>query len=691
VKGGGMSAESAAIALESSVASSSSLSSSLAQIVGSENDALVPKPSEICRIFQAGQQTWTCFIDKAHLPPRRQWPVGFVNPYIALKDIPALPPVLPKAGQLKGRPVWRVPMPEIPVKANNEEDWNPELLYGRQVTLSLAISNPIICGISHHSTAKACGLEETGSLAILTLCWSYILSSWFLERQGRRIQYSNNRIWPVSLLREGGKSCEERAILYLNNASPALVRWLCAVLAPGRLGWRASGNGLPPWASCLSKDVQLVMVAEEQGPGVETAPSSSQAAELLIELYQLYGLRTRQAKQIFESISPYTAGFLAALALPFYRMQELQPQFPHPHLRAATTQTINHLDRQNINQYIEDLPYFTTLSLHPLAIGSILWSVFWQPDIECNLVSPWLASILHVLGPTLRDRDIEILVKTFIFRRPRVAIWWLAIFLLGDCRILDWIPRYLERLEEQFGMGSMSPPDIAISAWTGSMQSYLDEEIITTYNGGEEDLVPRADILRCRLNLKLQDCASIHLAWRPFGDVPKKEIEPDLWPWLEDKCVREYQHFVWYYDSKKILSVGFRKETAREVQGIPDDLILRESQKQCGGECRGEIRIAPSKKSTLQMIHFSVGDMSGDRDWAILTPTSLREHSWLKEWEGLSSQPLDVTDSDPCPKKGSSKHLKEWLDKLNRGKNQYGLPVGIRVIRRSGSRLQDFL
>jgi hypothetical protein len=37
--------------------------------------------------------------------------------------------------------------------------------------------------------------------------------------------------------------------------------------------------------------------------------------------------------------------------------------------------------------------------------------MLWQPDVECDLVRPWLASVLDTLEPTIEEKQVEVLVK----------------------------------------------------------------------------------------------------------------------------------------------------------------------------------------------------------------------------------------------------------------------------------------
>jgi hypothetical protein len=255
--------------------------------------------------------------------------------------------------------------------------------------------------------------------------------------------------------------------------------------------------------------------------------------------------------------------------LPFYRFMGLNPQFPLPRLTSSDGGESNDPGRTNIHGYTRDLRYFMTLSLHPLSLGSTLWSITWQPDVDCNLVSPWLASILDILQPIIKAKNLETLLKIFALRRPRVALRWLALFLLGNLSILDWIPRYAQTCTEKYGYGLLSPPDPMVSAWTATRQSFLDQGTTACYLK-QSDQIPTEDLLRRRFDLNLQSSSSILLSWRPFGCVAKKSVEPDLWPYLETQRAREYQSFLWYsirgrFDTS---DSGFRQNTGRSIEAV---------------------------------------------------------------------------------------------------------------------------
>lgn len=503
-----------------------------------------------------------------------------------------------------------------------------------------------------------------GSLGVLTMCWSYIISVQFLEMQGRGVQYTTHRLEPQP-------SCHERSAIILDTASPTLTRWLCAILCP-EPGWRASGKGFPPWAAHIRNSPRLSISAQRSDTHISKPPTSIEARSLLVELCSIFGLGTVEdhSDAGWSSLPPYKAAFIASLMLPFYEFMGARPQFAHPHLTAVEGAMLHDNDKEIIRQYVDDLPYFMTLSLHPPSLGAVLWSIFWQPDVECNLVSPWLAGVLDALGPNITESKLEILLKAFAARRPRVAFWWLALFLLGDLSILDWIRRYVRTMRETYGSGSLSLPDPMVTAWTGTMQSFLDFEKTACFKE-LSDSIPRADLLRCRYDCKLQDAVYQPVSWRPHGHLAKRDVEPELWPRLETDYVRLYDSFTWYREKVPCQARGFRADTGRNVENVPDALKLRISGEKCLLDCRHQMMLAASKRSTLAMLSLLVADARGSRYWANTAMShDFRKHPWTQEWEGVDSMDVpekEARDDDDPTAEAPSWFLDEWLNGEHEG------------------------
>ena len=618
------------------------------KLLGVDDDILIPSAAEINRVYCEGQATWAHFVALAGSLPQLTFPPGVSDPSITLKDVPALPNSIPKSGILYGRPLWHIPDPEYEI--GQDQDFDLRYMLGIQKHYAVSYPKPIECRLFSQSNAPNPGHDthSDGShsdllsgLPLLTLCWSYIISVRFLELQGRKVRYTRDSLQPKSSKTLHQRRWRQRQEVVLDlgpSASHDLVRWLCAILAP-KPGWVSDGKSFAPWAAFCSGEPRFVICTDKPvtfSPDT-SPPNSGRASELLIELCSLYGFESEMESRR-TGLTPATAGFLAALALPFYRYVKLQPQFPVPVIRRQKIGDATSF--KAIRQHVTDLQYYMTLSMHPRTLGSIIWSVFWQPDIECNLVSPWLSSILHAIKPIIESRDLVKLAKVFALRRPRVALWWLGISFLGDTTILDWITRYLETLEERWGFGSMGPPDQVGAVWTGSPQSFLDDRSHHSYPH-PTDPVPRADLLRHRHNFLLQDSAARLLAWRPFGFVEKKSIELDLWPWLEQGHVRDYVHWVWCTKSTSGYAhdeqLGFRKDTGRFIENVPDRLgFITAANASTGPTGHGlDLALAPSQESTLQMIFHCTRDITGDMDNNLVVVGGAKSHPWLKHWRGL--------------------------------------------------------
>ena len=585
-------------------------------LVGRDNDPIIPSTAQIKSIWNQGIATWTSFVQAAEPLPLNRWPSGVSEPSSLLHDIPKLPLELPRH-KLSGQPVWSV---------SHIEDATREIL-GATKHFYLSYPEPVLC---HISSLPPLGNSPRG-LSLLTVCWSYILSVRLLELQKRRIYYSQEYTKPK--LRN--HSTEKVAIDLPESVSPGICRWLCALLSQ-KPGWTTDKpRDFPPWTPIFSESALLVIrtTSNLSFDGC-TPPSSKEACEYLIQLCHWYGLGPEEPVHPdgSEAMSPSTAGFLAALMLPFCRIAGLQPQLSAPSLGRANVGSHSCCVRREITRQYGDLPYYMTLSLDPPSVGSMLWSIFWQPEVQCNLVSPWLSSILHVIRPIMESKDLLRLGKVFACRRPRVALLWLGIFFLGDPVILDQVQRYLEFHEERPWHGSLSAPDLVVSAWTGSPQSFWDEKEQTP---PDSDFVTRADILRRRHNFRLHEDHWTLFAWQPFGDVARTQLEPELVEYLRRPYFRRYKYWVWLNAQDHTYQSGFRMDTKRLSREVPDHLEICPVM-ECTSPC--EVFTIPSKQATLSMLHHSVQNMVYDRSLCISAIPRLRQdHEWLQDWRGLES------------------------------------------------------
>ncbi|KAF4627263.1 hypothetical protein G7Y89_g10892 [Cudoniella acicularis] len=616
-------------------------------LFGCEGDILIPSSDQIHCTFLKCRSIWRTYVTCANLLPSGCVPIGSLDPYILLQKIPPLPQDVPRKQSITGEAIWHVACPEL-LKSQvdseyNEEDWDPEFVHGNKKIFPLSILKPTECRISSRSDFRLNNGRPNG-IAILTSLWSYIFSVRLLELQKRQIRYSLKRLSPVLI--KDVESQPRDIVIYLGCASRKLTRWLCAVLASG-LGWQVTGP-LPPWTTHYEENTRFIIATDTPFSFLahERPPSSCEAADLLTELCTLFdfGSSLTDHEKSFETLQQPTAAFLAALVLPFYNKMGLQPQLPMP---SMTTVHRGHATPPGyIRDYIDDLPYYMTLSIHPPSVGSIIWSIFWEPGLDCNLVSAWFGSILEVVRPIVEAGNLEVLAKIFMARRQSPALLWFGIFVLGDYEFLDKIVSYLETHDEQLG-GSLSWPDVDVAAWTGSKQSFLDEDALGSY----EDIfaqVPRSDLLRHRFNFRLNDFDMPRFGWQPFGHVIKHEIEPELWPRLETRCSRKYKHWIWWLPAKDKNGVrlvpevivpdiqrGFRRDKVKHTKSIPGQVELDSTIAEIPGGFDCKVMLGPSRDATFHIMSYGSKDAAGDRSLEAMVIPRIREHSWMLDSRGI--------------------------------------------------------
>lgn len=639
----------------SSLSPSPSFSHTMEQLRGSGDhvdDVLIPKDMEIRRIFHNGHQTWQGLLDVALDLPRGAFPV--LDPSVVFKDMPALPDSVPATGVLAGAPSWTVPDPDVAEETAPDTDGDQHLdlnsVTGTTKYFRLGYpdamachvtSDPSVCHYGSPSHANVGASSAPQGLAIVTMCWSYIFSTRLLQLQRRRAHYTDECLRPVPRNAADGLSEAQIPVRLPSEASPALVHWLCAVLAP-KPGWLADDKGGPfsPWAATCAGGLEFAVVTEEEvtlDPDAQP-PTDVEATDLLIEFCNLIGIGHEVSP--FNGgarLSPIKAGFLATLGIPFYRMAKLKPQFFKPNLDVIKKPApLSAHQVKSIHQYTQDLQYYMTLSMHQYSLGPVLWSIFWSPDVQCNLASPWLAAIRSVFERPFKFKDLELIAKIFTLRRPRVALWWHGLFLLGDIKLFEYINSYLDTLDEGCTYDTLARPDIVTTAWTGAAQSYQDDMTCHVYPSLSEP-VPRAELLQHRHTLTLRDPWPLFYGWRPFGSVPKEAIEPDLYPWLERGHQREYQHWTWWAKddaaAKPVTSAGFRRETHRFTLALVDRVNIESGPDSAPIPSWINLPVEPSRRATRQMIAHSLGNIVGERSVSTAVIAGLsHNHPWLQDW-----------------------------------------------------------
>ena len=332
-------------------------------------------------------------------------------------------------------------------------------------SLLIGCQSPIQC--SFEVSPKQGNQEANPTLfTCLVLGWSYILSALLIEQQGGEnasLRYTRSLPHIHGAYTSQPDGSHTKQTVKINDLEPLAARWWAAVLAPDR-GWEAiifrEANEIyyTPWscffgtANCIGFDWNPEPLHEI---GEFHAASASAAFQFLID----FALQKELGQQLWKSLA-------MALLFPthnYYGIPVALTASARCHYGGGTELVDLTWDKMK-----QSLLYHLTLSCNPSVIMSSLAGTFWNNDIACNFVSPWLHPILHEI-PEFKDfrNDThfyyELLSKICSIRCPRLSPLWIGAALSG------LVPEVIKQVER--GTPILDP--VACS-WLGYPQSFMD-------------------------------------------------------------------------------------------------------------------------------------------------------------------------------------------------------------------------
>ncbi|KAL8706510.1 MAG: hypothetical protein Q9201_000442 [Fulgogasparrea decipioides] len=408
-------------------------------------------------------------------------------------------------------------------------------------------------------------------LAILFLAWAYVLSAGWIElqsptnvgesTQASGMQYSNvQAVWqsgdedvPMDALEvDIGETCEEAA------------RWWAAILAPGE-GWNVhlevGGKSYQsPWSahlaasqvlrlrnslSCGTTDVAAAATEKASA----TPPSARQALAYLHQYCESHGI-----------ISQGVPALAATLFLPWEISNRGEPAvLPMPKLSrvarsqpSAETHIITPCQASIMAEY-HLLPYYMTLSCNIWGLRAPLAASCFDPEITCNLVSPWVQSDTEITSLVIARGGWASFATMMSKRQPGLAALWLgAIMLEMEQSILQ---------DVQYGNPVI---ELQAAAWTKIIHSFLQLAPCTPYETDNGE-ISRSD--ECRLLFVTASEARLSppiSPWQPFGSTPLEftDLEVRQHAACKGHCLL-YQ--AWRWETEDGLSCddpGFHEYTA---------------------------------------------------------------------------------------------------------------------------------
>ena len=412
--------------------------------------------------------------------------------------------------------------------------------------------------------------NATNYLGILVLGWSYVLSARLVEMQGRggaAVSYTDSMAAGYSINAED--QYPPSTPIFVGHVDQAVARWWAAILAPHQ-GWIATVSRAghetyqAPWAVFLDETPRLSIDWRKTESLIQhkieaNPPSSSKALGILADFSSQHNLGPQFSAALAAALLLPTHSFYGTIArLPFPK--RIEDDRWDPSAKGAEVEC---------GAISEELPYYMTLSCNPSVVMSSLCGTFWNPDISCNLVSPWLHPIIHEVPngkgiANVPGRYHEILAFVGARRCPPLSALWLG------AAASSLVPKILTFVE------SGTPPltDNAFP-WTGCQQSFMDTPGLGPYftpNSSGRDIT-RADVWLLRFLPSVVDddlyyeCRPF-TPWKPVGRTCRQNC--DLRVRAHQDCQRHsllYQHWNWKLEGgSTIMDQGYRGDATEEVR-----------------------------------------------------------------------------------------------------------------------------
>ncbi|KAJ5361987.1 hypothetical protein N7541_002831 [Penicillium brevicompactum] len=399
---------------------------------------------------------------------------------------------------VNGRSTWRT--------SKGGCDLQPRIM-PKQLLLGVGIpTNVTLSEDSHFSDWPGAqglpGHDKGNYLSVLYLAWAYILSARWVELLDTSADHECHMAYTSEGASDSLPQSNKQSTIEIDigdNVCEQEAFWWRSILCSD--GWDASVKYndriyLSPWLVSISHG--RFNLTTRGTLDTESSPPGSVAALKYLSRFCVH-------HSLYAQCSVALAG---VLFIPLTRQKKVSLPLPKrvPPLQREESASNDLLSIPDLlNQHGELLPKYMTLSSNAWGVRSLLCSTFFNPDIECNLVSAWLNPAFAVLE-SIRERELSV-ATLLANRQPRLGILWLGATLAGLAT------PFLRDIRT-----GMTALDLAASAWAGTTSTFLTSEMGT--NHGNKG-IRRDD--ECRL-LFITGSEGHHRPpvwpWKPFGRQP---------------------------------------------------------------------------------------------------------------------------------------------------------------------------
>lgn len=399
------------------------------------------------------------------------------------------------------------------------------------------------------------GEVKISYVGVLVLTWAYILSVKWMEIL-KRIHGHESHI----MIQEDLSSSHHHEDIEIDLGNGLLdeeVYWWSAILSSSR-GYNITTvckgeRYCAPWSISVLDGQQYHFRTKLDmtpfGP-----PSSADALRYLSRFCNDHDLHDE-----------CMAASSAALFIPLSEANSRATIFPIPR-NAVNLTTPRNPQEDPVLRLEPLLPYYMTLSCNAWGLRSLLCSTFFEPDVECNLVTPWLNPAFDIINPLIDKQEYVTIVKILASRRPQLASLWLGavIICVANSTLVE------------IRMGLMAI-EYHAAAWTDTVQSFITLKPTTTgrKDAGKQDAIKRED--ECRLLFITggdRFARGPFGVWKPFGETRMEDA--DLEVQLHSHCGEEhaikydYWHWGHIVDGKEVNDTGFATVLSKDIANITE-------------------------------------------------------------------------------------------------------------------------
>lgn len=372
--------------------------------------------------------------------------------------------------------------------------------------------------------------EGGNCLAIISFACAYILSALWVEMQqskgtGPAPAKKCDQIYylcsQAKWVRDGDEDLPDDLAVDLGDIDDDAARWWTAPLANGE-GWRAtitrdSKVYRSPWSISIAatRRFKLRRTAQYQKSYSETAmpPSSEQALPFLSDFCVLHNTRSQSSAALAVTLTfPFLSNMNATLSLPKLNSYPIASKTmslalpPTPIYPSMPPFSPTRLETEIVFEEGKLLPYYMTLSCDCRGMQSLLCGSFFDPEVSCNLVSPWLEPIFSIIDPIVQRGDYGALAMIMGKRQTKLASLWLGAIISEMAQII--LP---------YVRNGLLSVEFHASAWTSTTHSFVLARPPTPCAISNNE-ISRSDECRLLYLMESEGHSRVPVCpWKPFG------------------------------------------------------------------------------------------------------------------------------------------------------------------------------